>query len=72
MDAQVNISCKPMLKGRVWQNHGLRDETHTENSFHDPFGSRREHLPKRVVQEIMLPQFIHDYNHKLERQTILS
>jgi hypothetical protein len=44
-DAQVNILCKLMLKGRVWQSHRHRDETHTENSCHDPFGSMREHLP---------------------------
>jgi hypothetical protein len=45
VDVQVNISCKPMLKGRVWQSHRHRDETHTKNSCRDPFGSIKEHLP---------------------------
>jgi hypothetical protein len=58
LDAQVNISCKPMLKGRVWQSDRHRDETHTENSCRDPFGSMREHLPKLVEGNN------HDDNHK--------
>jgi hypothetical protein len=45
LDAQVNILCKLMLKGRVWQSHGHKDENHTENSCRNPFGSTKEHLP---------------------------
>jgi hypothetical protein len=45
LDAQVNISCKPMQKGRVWQSHERRDGTHKEHSCRDPFGSMKEPLP---------------------------
>jgi hypothetical protein len=45
VDAQVNTLMKTNVERKVWRSHGHRDETDTENSCRDPFGSMKEHLP---------------------------
>jgi hypothetical protein len=66
VDAQVNISCKPMLKGGVAKSRtqmrgSLRDSCRDPFWFHD-----RTSAKDSDRESPLLPQFNYEYNHKLE------